>query len=229
MVVANRYQSARLITGIGEAEESGRSNQAISNDSHPNSTLASFDQYRELIRYVLVDVRSQSLFTTYRLKGAVNFPLTNLCCGFNNEPPEMLALKNQPDKYIICYDDGETLSRRVAIFLSERDYSNVYVLSGGLRNAYELYPDGMVTGTVPQHWKGDIVADIKRNDSPLKHSCSVCVDVLKNCLLSESLLKPAFTDKELETIAKQLLENQKPKKDKASIRVHAKRSPELPQ
>uniref|UniRef100_A0A5S6QPT8 Rhodanese domain-containing protein n=1 Tax=Trichuris muris TaxID=70415 RepID=A0A5S6QPT8_TRIMR len=225
----------RLITGVGEVEETEKADQCISSDSHSNCLSACFHQYRELVRYVLVDVRSQSTFTSYRLKGAVNFPLSNLCCGFTSEPPEMLALRNEPDKYIICYDDDERLSRRVAMFLSERDYDNVYVLSGGLRNAYELYPHGMVAGTVPQNWHPHggcsdtttVVANKERSDSPSKDSsCNVCANLLKNCFLHKCQLKPAFTDKELEIIAKQLLENQKPKQAKTSVRVCAKCNPD---
>lgn len=67
----------------------------------------------------------------------------------NFEIREMLNFRNKPGHIIICYDEDELLAPRVATVLTERGYENIFVLSGGLKVAWKLFPKGLILGDAP--------------------------------------------------------------------------------
>ncbi|KAL8558205.1 hypothetical protein ACOMHN_036294 [Nucella lapillus] len=58
--------------------------------------------------------------------------------------------RNQEGKIIILYDNEEgEQTARAATTLVERGYDNLFLLTGGLKEAYTMFPKGLITGTVP--------------------------------------------------------------------------------
>nr|CDS27438.1 centrosomal protein of 41 kDa [Hymenolepis microstoma] len=99
--------------------------------------------------YLLLDVRDKDEFDSCHIIKAINYPYTMLSRCMNFEIREMLAYKNKPGHIIICYDEDETLSPLVATVLVERGYENVFLLSGGLKVAWKLFPKGLILGDAP--------------------------------------------------------------------------------
>ncbi|XP_005094416.1 centrosomal protein of 41 kDa [Aplysia californica] len=99
--------------------------------------------------YLLLDVRDRDAFEECHIITAKNYPTAMLARSVNYETKDMLRYKNQPGKIILVYDEDERISHRASTTLVERGYDNLFMLSGGLKVAYKLFPDGLVTGTIP--------------------------------------------------------------------------------
>ncbi|KAH9503745.1 Centrosomal protein of 41 kDa [Bulinus truncatus] len=100
--------------------------------------------------YLLLDVREREAYDECHVITAQSYPTAMLARSVNYETKEMLQFKNQPGKIIVLYDDDERLSHRAATTLVQRGYDNLFMLSGGLKVAYKMFPEGLITGTVPQ-------------------------------------------------------------------------------
>jgi centrosomal protein CEP41 len=88
----------------------------------------------------------------FKVITALNYPVAMLSRTMNNETPELLAYKNQPGKIIVLYDDDEKLTPRAAQTLVERGYDNMFMLSGGMKLASKKFPEGLITGILPQFY-----------------------------------------------------------------------------
>jgi len=93
--------------------------------------------------FLLLDVRLTKEFNQSRIRSASNFPHTHLS-RYHFETKEMRDYKNKPGKWIILYDEDESICPKVATVLVERGYDNVFLLSGGLVVAKKLFPSGLV-------------------------------------------------------------------------------------
>jgi centrosomal protein CEP41 len=80
---------------------------------------------------------------------AINFPRARLSRAQNYEVPQMYDYKNKPGKVLVVYDADEQISIQVVTSLVERGYDNIFMLSGGLKVAYQKTPS-MITGTLPK-------------------------------------------------------------------------------
>ncbi|KAM7541493.1 hypothetical protein Aperf_G00000044993 [Anoplocephala perfoliata] len=99
--------------------------------------------------YLLLDVRDRDEFDLCHIIRAINYPHTMLSRCMNFEIREMLAFRNKPGRIIVCYDEDESLAPRVATILAERGYENIFLLSGGLKVAWKLFPRGLILGDAP--------------------------------------------------------------------------------
>ncbi|CAH8517546.1 unnamed protein product [Schistosoma turkestanicum] len=132
-----------LVTGVGEFDVCfGQSRSKIpdTNDK-ANSLLDS--------PYLLLDVRDRDDYDTCHIITARNYPIAMLSRSVNFETNEMLAYRNQPDHIIIVYDEDERLAPRAATTLVQRGYCNLFMLSGGLKVAWKLFPKGLIIGKIP--------------------------------------------------------------------------------
>ncbi|XP_064605072.1 centrosomal protein of 41 kDa-like isoform X2 [Liolophura sinensis] len=100
--------------------------------------------------YLLLDVRDADAYNQCHLISAKSFPSAMLSRSVNGEIKELLVYKNQPGKIIVLYDEDERIAPKAASTLVERGYDNLFLLSGGLRIAAKLFPEGLITGTLPQ-------------------------------------------------------------------------------
>lgn len=97
--------------------------------------------------YILIDMREESEFEKYRIKDAVNFP--SVLIPRDKFPQQMYALKNRPDKLIIVYHCDDKNGVDVAKALYEKGFDNIYMLSGGIEDFYQKYPDLCAGNSLP--------------------------------------------------------------------------------
>ncbi|KAL4227117.1 Centrosomal protein of 41 kDa [Mactra antiquata] len=99
--------------------------------------------------YLLLDVRDKDSYDECHITTAKNYPSAKLSMSVNYETKEMLAFKNHHGKIIIVYDENEQIANKSASVLLERGYENVFLLSGGMKVAYKIIPEGLFTGVPP--------------------------------------------------------------------------------
>ncbi|XP_014672298.1 PREDICTED: centrosomal protein of 41 kDa-like [Priapulus caudatus] len=98
--------------------------------------------------YLLLDVRSADTYEQSHIITAKSFPSSLL--SRDRESKDNLAYKNKEGRIVIVYDEDESVACQAAHTLVQRGYSNLFLLSGGLRLASQHFPVGLTTGTVPE-------------------------------------------------------------------------------
>jgi centrosomal protein CEP41 len=96
--------------------------------------------------FVLLDVREEDEYEKYHIKEAISFPAPNILR--DRILPQVFRLKNVKGKFIILYAVEERSGVDAARKFAERDYENVYLLSGGLEKFSLSFPH-LITGTLP--------------------------------------------------------------------------------
>ncbi|XP_076448460.1 centrosomal protein of 41 kDa-like [Babylonia areolata] len=100
--------------------------------------------------YLLLDLRDRDSFQQSHIITAKSYPSSTLGRAVNYESKDMLKFRNQEGKIIIVYENEECEgAQRAATILVERGYENLFLLSGGLKEAYKIFPKGLITGTPP--------------------------------------------------------------------------------
>jgi len=123
--------------GIGELDV---------NDRHLQQQLPHSE---EDCPYLLLDVREyKDEFDMCHIRTAAYYPKSSLARTVNYDTKEMLRYKNAPGKIVIVYDEDERIAPMVATTLTERGYDNLFMLSGGMKLAYKLFPERLITGTL---------------------------------------------------------------------------------
>lgn len=111
--------------------------------------------------FLLLDVRDPDGFTQCHLQGALHYPAPMLSRSVNPYLPEMynyvsfcilisliILKKNKEGKLIIIYDLDEKIAVPTGNLFFEKGFDNVQVLTGGLREFAEQYPE-LVEGEIP--------------------------------------------------------------------------------
>uniref|UniRef100_A0A2C9KQ10 Rhodanese domain-containing protein n=2 Tax=Biomphalaria glabrata TaxID=6526 RepID=A0A2C9KQ10_BIOGL len=135
----SRSRLEQVVNGLGEIDL-----------ETPKPSNKSLPMMGNLCPYLLLDVRERDAYDECHIITAQSYPTAMLARSVNYETKEMLAFKNQQGKIIVLYDDDERLCHRAATTLVQRGYDNLFMLSGGLKVAYKMFPEGLITGTVPQ-------------------------------------------------------------------------------
>ncbi|CAH8580684.1 unnamed protein product [Schistosoma bovis] len=132
-----------LVTGVGEFDICfGQSRSQIPDTTSKLTSLVDSP-------YLLLDVRDRDDYDACHIITARNYPIAMLSRSVNFETTEMLAYRNRPDHIIIVYDEDERLAPRAASTLVQRGYCNLFMLSGGLKVAWKLFPKGLIIGEMP--------------------------------------------------------------------------------
>ena len=84
-----------------------------------------------------MDLRETDDFNYSHIKNSVSFPSINISRGKFH--PHLLKLKNQENKHIIVYSHDEKTGIEVAQQLCQRNYYNVYLLTGGFAEFSKKY------------------------------------------------------------------------------------------
>ncbi|KAM9807662.1 centrosomal protein of 41 kDa-like [Neosynchiropus ocellatus] len=100
--------------------------------------------------YLLLDVRDREQYDLCHLIGAHSLPGTWMSRTLIPYPKNVLDYKNVRGKIIIVYDEDETAANKVATYMSEKGFENLFLLSGGLKVIALKFPEGMTTGTIPK-------------------------------------------------------------------------------
>ena len=96
--------------------------------------------------FVLLDLREPEEYEQYHIKEAISFPAPNITR--DRILPEVFRLKNQTGKFIIVYTLDERSGVEAAKKFAERDYSNIYLISGGVEEFCKTFPQ-LVDGNPP--------------------------------------------------------------------------------
>ncbi|CAL1539048.1 unnamed protein product [Lymnaea stagnalis] len=144
-VDTSRSRLEQVINGMGEVDLDA-----------PKSAHKPLPMMGPLCPYLLLDVREKDAYDECHIITAKSYPTAMLARSVNYETKEMLQFKNQTGKIILLYDEDERLSHRAATTLVQRGYDNLFMLSGGMKVAYKLFPEGLFTGTLPQSILDDI-------------------------------------------------------------------------
>lgn len=147
---SNRNTLQSVIRGIGEMDLFEREKQARK-FANAERNLNKLQQDLDL-PYLLLDIRDRDEYQKCHMITALHYPIAMLSRSVNNETPELLAYKNQPGKIVVIYDDDEKIAPKAAQTLVERGYDNLFLLSGGLKLAFKKFPEGLITGIVPDFY-----------------------------------------------------------------------------
>lgn len=96
--------------------------------------------------FIIIDFREYSEYLDCHIQQAVSFPSLNLIQ--DKIHPLMFRLKNQEGKSIVVYTREEKTGIEVAQKLAQRNFYNVFLLSGGLLEFSKKFPE-LVDGEVP--------------------------------------------------------------------------------
>ena len=89
--------------------------------------------------YLILDVREPHQFASCHLLHAHNYPFTMMRRDLTL--PELTAFKNKENMLIIIYCDDERISRDAAKLHVDRGIDNIFLLSGGMMEFAEDYPE----------------------------------------------------------------------------------------
>lgn len=88
--------------------------------------------------YIILDTRDYEEYKSVHIKCSVSFPSINISRGKFH--PYLLQMKNKENKHVIIYSNDEKTGIEVAQQLAQRNYYNVYLLTGGLIEFYKSFP-----------------------------------------------------------------------------------------
>eukprot|EP00245_Coleochaete_scutata_P014051 TRINITY_DN5891_c0_g1_i1.p1 TRINITY_DN5891_c0_g1~~TRINITY_DN5891_c0_g1_i1.p1 ORF type:complete len:232 (+),score=42.76 TRINITY_DN5891_c0_g1_i1:61-756(+) len=102
------------------------------------------------VDYLLLDVREKGAFDDCHITKAVSYPAPTLTRSVNAFTSTILEYMNkEPDKIIVIYDEDEKISVPTGNLFYEKGVDNVFVISGGLRELGEKYPE-LIEGELPR-------------------------------------------------------------------------------
>lgn len=141
---SSRYSLQSVIRGMGEIDV------ANGNKPKPKSPMTPLNEqdYKDC-PYLLLDVRDPEEFEACHLIGAKNFPVAMLSRTMNCFRKDILEYKNKPGKIIVLYDEDEHVAVMAGTTMAQRDFDNIFILSGGLKVLATKIPEGMTTGSWP--------------------------------------------------------------------------------
>eukprot|EP00349_Pseudokeronopsis_sp_Brazil_P005951 CAMPEP_0202967604 /NCGR_PEP_ID=MMETSP1396-20130829/12523_1 /ASSEMBLY_ACC=CAM_ASM_000872 /TAXON_ID= /ORGANISM="Pseudokeronopsis sp., Strain Brazil" /LENGTH=157 /DNA_ID=CAMNT_0049692831 /DNA_START=303 /DNA_END=776 /DNA_ORIENTATION=+ len=93
----------------------------------------------ENTKFLLLDLRDPEEYNLYRIKEAISYPAPNI--GRDKMIPELFKFKNQPNKLIVVYMNDERKGTAMAQLFFEKGYENTYLLSGGIEQFMEDFPE----------------------------------------------------------------------------------------
>lgn len=137
-----------LIHGVGEVDIRDKDEK----EGRDTSMMEEMSVVPEVesLPYLLLDVRDEDAFKQCHIIGALSYPSAMLSRSYNYFTKEILTFKNKLGKIIILYDEDERIAPAAATTFVQREVENVFMLSGGLKVLNKKFPEGLVTGTVPQ-------------------------------------------------------------------------------
>lgn len=98
--------------------------------------------------YLILDTRTKEEFAVNRIQRSKSYP-----ASFLNRDillPEMHKFKNHESKLIIIYDQDEKTAPQTAHTLVQRGFDNIYVLTGGIVDFADEFPDRIEGMSLPK-------------------------------------------------------------------------------
>ena len=97
--------------------------------------------------FLLLDLRDPDEYVMWRIKEALNFPGPNI--SRDKMIPEIFRFRNKADKLIVIYLQDERKGTQYAQLFYEKGYENIYLLSGGIEQFLEEFPQLVEGRNVP--------------------------------------------------------------------------------
>ncbi|KAL7682241.1 putative Rhodanese-like domain-containing protein [Plasmopara halstedii] len=160
--------------------------------------------------YLVLDTRSKEEFANNRIYRSKSYPASYL----NRDVllPEMHQFKNQEAKLIVLYDLDDSTVAQTAHTLVQRGFDNVYVLTGGLINYADEFPDHIEGTPLPPKpvdpskvskrsvYRGSSASSSMRNTrsgmSRQRGTPSDVSSIMSNLSVAESIISKATARKE---------------------------------
>jgi len=89
-------------------------------------------------QFLILDLRDEDDFGKSHITHALNFPMRVLRAG--KTIPQLFQFRSRTDGIIVLYDEREYLAVEAANMLVEKNFPNVFVLTGGLEHMDKLQP-----------------------------------------------------------------------------------------
>ncbi|XP_065179711.1 centrosomal protein of 41 kDa B-like [Sycon ciliatum] len=131
-----RTTFAQVAHGIGEKDDATNS----ASQTEPLSDIP----------FLILDVRDKDAYERCHIITARSYPAAMLTRSCNYFTREILQYKNAPGKIIILYDEDERIAADCATTFVQREVTNVFMLSGGLKVLSSQFANGMITGVLPE-------------------------------------------------------------------------------
>lgn len=93
-------------------------------------------------------MRDPEDYNLWRIKESINYPAPNI--SRDKLIPELFRFKNKPDKLIIIYLEDERKGTQYAQLFFEKGYENVFLLTGGIEQFLEEFPELCEGESVPK-------------------------------------------------------------------------------
>ncbi|XP_038608088.1 centrosomal protein of 41 kDa isoform X1 [Tachyglossus aculeatus] len=132
-----------VISGVGELD--------LDRETPKKTELNSKDKPYPDCPFLLLDVRDRDSYNQCHIVGAYSYPIATLSRAMNPYSSDILEYKNAHGKIIILYDDDERLASQAATTMCERGFENLFMLSGGLKVLAQKFPEGLITGSLPEN------------------------------------------------------------------------------
>jgi len=87
--------------------------------------------------FLLLDLREPEDFELFHIKEAISYPAPNL--GRDKIIPELFKFKNKEGKLIIIYHNDERNGVSFGNLMAQKNYENVYLLTGGIEAFLENF------------------------------------------------------------------------------------------
>ncbi|KAL7630552.1 UNVERIFIED_CONTAM: hypothetical protein RMT77_019256 [Armadillidium vulgare] len=143
---------------------------------------------KELQPFLILDVRTENEFKECHLATAAWHDRSRLSRAIGWESIEMRDYKNKEDKLIVVYDNNEALSGSVATMLIHRGYLNIFVLSGGLRLAYDKIGFPLVTNDLSRALTPDVANFLSEKLKNVTVHSALCLEAVPSSFESKSVI-----------------------------------------
>ncbi|TPX44990.1 hypothetical protein SeLEV6574_g04156 [Synchytrium endobioticum] len=143
----NAYGVKDLLTRPAAADWHTTSPRVHASARNPDSATDDSVAESGMLPFLLLDVREKELYSTCHIVTASSYPSVQASRTMTQISRTLLTFKARPERPIVVYDvDGEPrgAATTVAVFLLERGWENVRVLSGGLNKFSERFKGGVI-------------------------------------------------------------------------------------
>jgi len=134
-------QLSDVICGVGARD--------LTTKPETGDTSQSGDDYNDC-PYLLLDCQSEAAYEKCHIRNARHFDGTTLNRVMNPYSKELRDYINKEGKIIVIYDDIEEHANKIVTNLTERGFTNVFLLSGGLKLIARRGLHSLVTGAYPR-------------------------------------------------------------------------------
>lgn len=133
------------------------------------------DENNEII---ILDARNYYEYDLGRFKNAINPNIKT----FREFPDFVESFKENKDKKVVIYCTGGIRCEKASAYMSERGFSNVYQLEGGIINFCQQFPNTIWEGKCFVFDKR-LMTDLNQKNKPITKckNCGEICDLYKNC------------------------------------------------